>query len=155
MAPAPTCCPNLACPASGHTGPGHLDLHACTDQRFMGPECHQPFSARNGTAWDRLRTSAETVSVVVPLRAHGCPRQALVVALGDAARTVACGLARAGVQGQAVHAPLVEPPRDLGQVHADARRVKTPGGLVWRAWAVLVSTRLWRAGAVRPPGTGR
>lgn len=70
----------------------------------MCTECHQTFSVRNGTAWYRLRTAAETVSLVVPLMAHGCPRQAIVVALGDAERTVACWLARAGVQGQAVHA---------------------------------------------------
>jgi len=86
---------------------------------------------------------------VVPLMAHGCPHQAIVVASGYAARTVACWLARAGVQGQAVQEHLVAPPRDLGQVQADESRVKQQGGMVWMAWAMMISTRLWRAGEVR------
>jgi transposase-like protein len=116
MDPATTCCPNLACPASGQTDQGHIHLHACKDQRFRCTECHKTFSATTGTAWYRLRTSAETVSLVVTLMAHGCPRPAIVVAFGDDERTVACWLARAGAQGQAVPAQLVEPPRALGQV---------------------------------------
>ena len=59
-------------------------------------------------------------------------------------------LARAGVQGQAGQEPLVEHPRALGQVHADASRVKTPGGLVWMALARMLRTRLWLTGAVSP-----
>jgi hypothetical protein len=39
----------------------------------------------------------------------------------------------------------------LGQVQADEIRVKTPGGVVWMALAMLVSTRLWLAGAVSAP----
>jgi len=98
----------------------------------------------------RLRTSAETVSLVVTLMAHKCPLQAIVVAFGDDERTVACWLARAGIQGQAVHEHLVEHPRGLGQVQADEIRVKTQGSLVWMALALRVSTRLWLAGAVSP-----
>lgn len=150
MDPATTCCPNLACPARGQTGQGHIYIHSCKDQRFMCTACHKTFSARQGTALYRLRTAAETVSLVVTLIAHGGPLQAIGVAFGYDERTVACWLARAGVQGQAVHEPLVEPPRDLGQVQADEIRVKTPGGLVWMALALMVSTRLWLAGAVSP-----
>jgi transposase-like protein/IS1 family transposase len=150
MDPATTFCPNLACPARGHTGQGNIDIHSCKDQRFMCTACHKTFSARQGTALYRLRTSAETVSLVVTLMAHGCPLQAIVVAFGYDERTVACWLARAGVQGQAVHEHLVEQPRDLGQVQADEIRVKTQGGLVWMALALMVSTRLWLAGAVSP-----
>ena len=116
----------------------------------MCTACHKTFSARQGTAWYRLRTSAETVSLVVTLMAHGCPLQAIVVAFGYDERTVACWLARAGVHGQAVHEHLVEQPRALGQVQADDIRVKTQGGLVWMALALMVSTRLWLAGAVSP-----
>jgi hypothetical protein len=117
----------------------------------MCPECHKTCSATQGTAWYRLRTSAETVSLVVTLMAHGCPRQAIVVALGYDERTVACWLARAGVQGQAVQEHLVEQPRDLGQVHADEIRVKKQGGRVWMALAMMVKTRLWRAGEGSEP----
>ena len=99
-------------------------------------------------AWYRLRTSAETVSLVVTRMAHGCPRQAIVVAFGDDERTVACRLARAGVQGQAVQEHLAEQPRDLGHVQADEIRVKKQGDIVWMAWALMVETRVWLAGEV-------
>ena len=79
------------------------------------------------------------------------PRQAIVVACGFDARTVAAWGARAGRQGQAVQEHLVERLRDLGQVPADAIRVKTPGGLVWMALAMMVKTRLWLAGEVSAP----
>jgi transposase-like protein/IS1 family transposase len=148
--PATTFCPNLACPARGQTGEGNIRIHSCKDQRFLCTECHKTFSVTKGTALYRLRTSAETVSLVVTLMAHGCPLHAIVVAFGYDERTVACWLTRAGVQGQAVQEHLVEQPRDLGQVQADEIRVKTQGGRVWMALALMVSTRLWLAGAVSP-----
>ena len=43
---------------------------------------------------------------------------------------------------------MVEPPRDLGHVPADAIRVKRQGAIVWMALAMLVRTRVWRAGEV-------
>jgi hypothetical protein len=151
MAPAPTFCPNLDCPARGQAGQGHSRLHSCQDQRFRCTEGPQRFSATTGTALYRLRTSAETMSLGVPLMAHGCARHARVVAFGHDARTGAGWLARAGVQGPAVQAPLGEPPRALGQVQAEAIGVKTQGGLVGRAWALMLRTRLGLAGAVSPP----
>jgi IS1 family transposase len=95
-----------------------------------------------------LRTSTELVVTVVTLRAHGCPVQAIVAAFGFDERTVAEWWARAGRQGQAVQGYLVEQPRELGHVQADAIRVKTPGGLVWMALAMMGKTRLWLAGEV-------
>jgi transposase-like protein/IS1 family transposase len=148
MDPTTTFCPNVACPARGQTGQGNISIHSCKDQRFICTECHKTFSATKGTAFYRLRTSAETVSLVVTQLAHGCPLQAIVVALGYDERTVACRLARAGVQGQAVQEHLVEQPRDLGQVQADEIRVKTQRGIVWMALAMMVRTRLWLAGEV-------
>src|SRR5215471_6414256 len=148
MNPATVFCPNLACPARGQIGQGTLGIHSCKDQRFMCTECHKTFSATKGTALYRLRPPAETVSLVVTLLAHGCPLQAIVVAFGYDERTVACWLARAGVQGQAIQEHLVEYPRAVGQVQADEIRVKKQGGVVWMALAMMVSTRLWLAGAV-------
>jgi transposase-like protein len=145
---ATTFCPNVACPARGQTGRGNIGIHSRKDQRFICTECQKTFSATKGTAFYRLRTSAETVSLVVTLMAHGCPLQAIVVAFGYDERTVACWLARAGVQGQAVQGHLVEHPRDLGQVQADELRVKTQRGIVWMALAMMVRTRLWLAGEV-------
>ena len=95
-----------------------------------------------------LRTSAETVTLVVTLLAHGCPVQAIVAAFGFDERTVADWWARSGRQGQAVHEYLVEQPRDLGQVQADEIRVKKQGGIVWMALAMMVKTRLWLGGEV-------
>jgi hypothetical protein len=86
---------------------------------------------------------------VVTLLAHGCPLQAIVVACEVEERTVADWLRRAGGQGQAVQAHLVEQPRALGHVQADESRGKKQGGVVWLALAMLVSARLWLAGAVR------
>src|SRR6266536_3087340 len=148
MDPTTTFCPNVACPARGQTGQGNIGIHSCKDKRFLCTACQKTFSATKGTAFYRLRTSAETVSLVVTLLAHGCPLQAIVVAFGYDERTVASWVARAGDQGQAVREHLVEQPRELGQVQADEIRVKKQGGIVWMALAMMVQTRLWRGGEV-------
>jgi transposase-like protein len=148
MDPATTFCPRLACPARGQTGQGNIGIHSRKDKRFLCTACHKTFSATKGTAFYRLRTAAETVTLVVTLLAHGCPPQAIVVAFGFDERTVASWMARGGVQGQAVQEHLVEQPRDLGQVQADEIRVKKQGGIVWMALAMMISTRLWLAGEV-------
>ena len=85
------------------------------------------------------------------LLAHGCPVQAIVAAFRLDERTVADWWARAGQQGQAVQEYLVEQPHDLGHVQADEIRVKTQGGIVWMALAMMVRTRLWLAGEVSAP----
>lgn len=146
MDPTTVCCPNGTCPARGQHGQGHIGIHSRKDQRFLCTQCHKTCTATTGTAFDRLRTAADTVTLVRTLLAHGCPPQAIVAAFGFDARPVARWMARAGRHGQAVQEPLVEQPRDLGQVHADALRVKQQGSIVWRALAMLVTTRLWRAG---------
>ena len=146
MDPAIVFCPNLACPARGHVGKGNIGLHSRKDPRFICMQCHKTFTATKGTAFYRLRISAETVTLVVTLLTHGCPLQAIVIAFGFDEWTVARWAARAGVQGQAVQEYLVEQPRDLGQVQADEIRVKTQGGIVWMALALMVRTRLWLAG---------
>src|SRR3954462_14114465 len=148
MDPATTFCPHVACAARGQTGQGNIGIHSCKDKRFLCTACHKTFSATKGTAFYRLRTPAETVALVLTLLAHGCPLQAIVVAFGFDERTVAAWGTRAGRQGQAVQEHLVEQPRDLGQVQAEEIRVKTQGGIVWRALAMMVSTRLWLAGEV-------
>ena len=149
MDPTTVFCPNLACPARGQTGQGTIGIHAQKEKRFLCTACRKTFTTTKGTALYRLRTAADTVSLVVTLMAHGCPLQAIVVAFRVDERTVAAWVRRAGVQGQAVQEQLVEQPRDLGQVQADEIRVKKQGGIVWMALAMMVSTRLWLAGEVR------
>jgi transposase-like protein len=144
--PATLFCPNLACPARGHVGQGNIGIHSRKDQRFICTQCRKTFAATQGTAFYRLRTPAETVVLVLTLLAHGCPLQAIVVAFGFDERTVAAWCARAGHQGQAVQEHLVEQPCDLGHVQADEIRVKTQGGIVWMALAMMVKTRVWLAG---------
>src|SRR2546423_14888956 len=92
MDPATTFCPNRHCPARGQTGQGNIGIHSQKEQRFICHECQKTFSATKGTAFYRLRTAAETVSLVVTLLAHARPAQALVAAfwLYERARGV-CG----------------------------------------------------------------
>jgi transposase-like protein/IS1 family transposase len=148
MDPTTTFCPTLACPARGQSGQGNIGIHSRKDRRFICTQCRKTFSATPGTVFYRLRTSAETVVLVVPLLAHGCPVQAIVAAFGCDERPVADWWARAGQHGQAVHESLVEQPRDLGQVQADEIRVKKQGGMVWMALAMMIGPRLWLAGEV-------
>lgn len=143
-----TFCPNLDCPARGRTGQGNIGIHSRRDQRFICKQCHKTFTATKGTAFYRVRTPAETVSLVLTLMAHGCPLQAIVVAFGFDERTVATWFARAGRQAQAVQEHMVAHPRDLGQVQADEIRVKQQGKISWMALAMSVGTRLWLAGEV-------
>lgn len=112
MDPTTVFCPNLACPARGQTGQGTIGIHAQKEQRCICHACHKTFSATKGTAFSRLRTTAETVALVVTLLAYGCPVQAIVAAFGCDERTVADWCARSGRQGQAVQECLVEQPRD-------------------------------------------
>src|SRR5919201_524674 len=148
MEPTPTFCPKRNCPARGQTGQGNIGIHSRKEQRFICHECQKTFSARKGTVFYRLRTSAETVIIIVTLLAHGCPVQAIVAAFGFDERTIAAWWARSGRQGQAVHEYLVEQPRDLGQVQADELRVKKQGGIVWMALAMMVKPRLWLGGEI-------
>jgi transposase-like protein len=148
MDPTTLFCPHTNCPARGPTGRGTIGIHSQKDQRCICHVCHNTFSATKGTVLYRLRTSAETVVMVVTWLAHGCPVQAMVAAYGFDERTVADWWARAGRQGQAVHEYLVAPPRDVGQVQADEIRVKTPGRIVWMALALMVKPRLWLGGEV-------
>jgi len=120
--PRSTFCPNLVCAARGQTGQGNIGIHSRKEQRFICTACRKTFTATKGTALYRLRTAAETVSLVVTLMAHGCPLQAIVVAFGFDERTVAAWWARSGKQGQAVQECLVEPPRDLGHVQGLCRK---------------------------------
>src|SRR5262249_58546493 len=107
MDPTTTFCPNWNCPARGQTGRGNIGIHAQKEQRFICHACHKTFSATKGTVFYRLRTAAETVSLVVTLLAHGCPVQAIVAAFGFDGRTIADLWTRSGRQGQAGHEYLV------------------------------------------------
>ena len=65
MDPTTTFCPNQHCPARGQTGQGNIGIHSQKAQRFICHACHTTFSARKGTVFYRLRTSVDTVVIVV------------------------------------------------------------------------------------------
>jgi len=89
--------------------------------------------------------------MVITLLGHGCPVQAMVAAFGLEARTVSGWWARSGQPGDRVHEALGgQSHLDLGPVQADEIRVKTQHGIVWMAFALMVSTRLWLGGGVSP-----
>ncbi len=85
---------------------------------------------------------------VLTLVGHGCPIPAIEAAFGLQSRTVRDWVTAAGQHTQALQAHLVEQPRDLQQVQADEIRVKTQGGILWLAMALMVGTRLWLGGTV-------
>ena len=89
MDPTTVFCPHGDCHARGQIGQGNIGVHAREDWRFLCQECHKTFSATQGTVFSRLHTAAETVVIVVPLLAHGCPLHAIVAALEFDERTVA------------------------------------------------------------------
>ena len=60
----------------------NIGIHSRKEQRFICHACQKTFSARQGTVFYRLRTSAETVVIVVTLLAHGCPLQPTFKGLG-------------------------------------------------------------------------
>lgn len=130
-------------PAIGQTGQGNIGVHSRQEQRYICHVCGQTFAARKGTVCYRLRTAAETVTLVVTLLAYGCPVQVIVVAFGLDERTVQDWQARARQHCERVDEHLVQQPRDLGQVQADDMRSKMQGGFAWLAMAMQVSTRLW------------
>lgn len=149
MNPQDLFCPNIDCHARGQTNKGNIGVHSLEEQRCICHECEQTFTVTKGTIFYRLRTDAVTVMLVITLIAYGCPIQAIVKAFGFDERTVRDWWQRAGKHGQAVHEHKVEQAKlDLQQVQADEIKVKRQEGHFWMALAIMVSTRLWLAGAV-------
>ncbi len=92
-------CPNSTCCARGKIGLGNIAIHDRKRQRYRCKMSEQTFSARRGTMFEGLRTSTETVVIVVTLLAFGCPVQAIVQAYGLDERTVASWRDRARLAG--------------------------------------------------------
>ncbi len=151
MDPRQQFCHNPACAARGQVGQGNIGVHSQAEQRYVCHACGRTFAATTGTAFYRLRTAADQVTVVLTLLSHGCPPQAIVAAFGLDERTVAAWLARAGGHCQQVHAHLVQQGQvDLQHVQADELWVKLVGQRVWMALALAVPSRLWLGGAISP-----
>ncbi|GHO61426.1 transposase [Ktedonobacter sp. SOSP1-52] len=140
----------MACSARGQTGAGNITIHDRKRQRYRCTRCHKTFSQRRGTMVEGLRKPTELIVIVVTLLSYGCPIQAIVHAFGLDERTVASWRDRAGAHCQRVHQDVVETGQlDLTHVQADEIRVKGCKIIAWMGLAMMVSTRLWLAGAVR------
>jgi transposase-like protein/IS1 family transposase len=142
-------CPNLDCKARGNIGQGNIVSHGRKRPRYRCKTCGKTFSAKEGTLFAGLRKPTELIVLVVTLLAYGCPVQAIVHAFGLDERTVASWRDRAGKHCETVHQAIVEQGKlDLLHVQADEIRVKARGMIAWMGLAMMVSTRLWLAGAV-------
>lgn len=142
-------CPNLDCPARGQCGRGNLSIHSVKEKRCYCSVCDKTFSLSKGSIFYRLKNDPQTVLLVIALLAYGCPLQAIVMAFGFDERTVKGWWQRAGQHCQAVHDHRVgQSQLELQQVQADEIKVKTQGGTIWMAMALMVSTRLWLGGVI-------
>ncbi len=151
MDPQGQFCHNPACPARGQVGHGNIGGHSQGKQRYVCHRCGRTFAATTGTAFYRLRTVAETVTVVLTLLSRGCPVQAVVAAFGVDERTVARWLPQAGSHCQQVHQQLVQQGQvDLQHVQADELWVKLVGQRVWIALARAIPSRQWLGGRISP-----
>src|SRR5258708_21656180 len=142
-------CPNEDCCARGKIGEGNMVIHERARPRYRCKACGKTLSGYQGTMFEGLRKAKSLIVIVVTLLTYGCPVQAIVHALDLDERTVAAWRDRAGVQCQKVHEAIVEQGKlDLVHVQADEIRVKGRSMVVWMGLAMMVSTRLWLAGAV-------
>lgn len=149
MNPQSVFCPNVECLARGQQGKGNVKVHSQADKRYNCTECNTTFGATKGTLFYGLKTDSVTVMLVLTLLAFGCPTPAIVKAFGLDERTIKKWQVRAGEHCEAVHEEIVGKSQlALGHVQADEIKVKTQGGSVWMAFAMMVSTRLWLGGAV-------
>jgi hypothetical protein len=70
---------------------GHGERNVLKNEAYHERFGMLPLNPLESAAFYRLRTVAETVSLVVTLLAHGCPVQAIVAAFGFDERAVARG----------------------------------------------------------------
>jgi transposase-like protein len=148
MNPQEVFCPNATCVACGQIGKGNIGIHSQKERRYKCEVCGKTFAETKGTPFYRGHKSAIEMVLVITLLAHGCPVAAIVAAFGWDERTVQRVQEKAGLHSQAVHAHLVEQPRDLKQVQADEIWVKAQGMILWLAMALQVESRLWLGAVV-------
>lgn len=149
MNPQAQFCPNTRCHASGRTGGSNIVIHSRKQRRYKCTCCRRTFSETHGTSLYRVKKPAELFVLVVTLLVHGCPVQAIVAAFGLDERTVSDWMHKAGEHTRRVHEQFMgHPGLDMEQVQGDEIRVKTQGGVLWMAMALMVSTRLWLGGVV-------
>lgn len=151
MNPQEQFCPNKECLDRGKVGYGNIVSHSQKEQRCQCKTCGRTFAVTTATALYGLKKEAELFVIVVTLLAYGCPVQAIVMALGLDERTVRAWWRKSGQQSERVHEHMIGKSQlDLQQVQADEIKVKTLGGTLWMALALMVATRLWLGGVISP-----
>src|SRR2546423_11485362 len=116
MDPHSVFCPNPACPDKGQRDRTNIQIHSQKEQRYRCTTCGKTFAATAGAAFYRLHHRAGVMVLGVTLLCHGCPVQAIVVALGLDERTVTAWPDRAGAPGKPGPASAgAIGPVDLGQ----------------------------------------
>jgi transposase-like protein len=124
-------CPNPACPATGRTGAGNIQIHDRQKRRYRCTVCHKAFSERKGTPFYRLRKPPELVVTVLTLLAYGCPLVAIVQAFAPG-RTDRAKLVGAG------RSALRSNPHGAGRAAARVRRAsnatKSGSRCATRSW---------------------
>lgn len=157
MDPQQSFCPNMDCPARGHTGRGNIKIHCRKRKRLRCTECGKTFSARQGTSFYQAKTAPAIITQVLTLIAYGCPIVAIEAAFHLQRRTVRAWILKAGLHCQALHEQLVLQPQVLQHVQCDELFARSQGGSARRGsrhrWlylfsALCVSTRLWLGGVV-------
>ena len=125
--------------------------HSQKEKRCKCKTCGKTFSVTKGTALYNLKKDAELFVMVVTLLAFGCPVQTIVQAMDLDERTVRSWWLKSGEQSERVHEAVIGNSQlDLEHVQADEIKVKTRGGTIWMALAMMVSTRLWLGGVLSP-----
>lgn len=156
MDPLTTFCPNMDCPARGHTARGNIKIHCRKRNRYRCTVCQKTFTERTGTPFSHAKTDPSLIVTILTLIAYGCPLAAIKAAFGFDRRTVRDWILKAGSHSQAVHEAIVLHPQVLQYVQADEIFVRSqtegePRGKSGHRWlylfsAVCTSTRLWLGG---------
>ena len=150
-------CPNMDCPARGHTGRGNIRIHCHKRKRLRCTVCKRTFSHRTETPFLHAKTSADTMALVLTLIAFGCPVVAIEAAFHVQRRTVRQWVEKGGRHTKRVHEDLVLQEQALEHVQVDELFARSQQGATrtgsrhrWRYVfsAICVPTRLWLGGVV-------
>lgn len=164
MDPLQSFCPNMDCPARGHTGRGNIKIHCRKRKRLRCSVCKKTFSHRTGTPFLNVKTETDIIALVLTLVAYGCPVAAIEAAFAVQRRTVRQWVEKAGQHAKTVHEALVLQPQVLQRVEVDEIFVRSQSGAARRGshyrWhylfsAICVPTRLWLGGLVTRQRDGK
>lgn len=145
-------CPNMDCPARGHTGRDNIRIHDHQRKRLRCTLCKKTFSHRTGTPFLKVKTDTKLITLILTLVAHRCPVAAIEAAFGFQRRTVRHWIEKAGHHSKSVHEAIVLQAQALDRVEVDEIFARSQSGHRLkgsrRRWcyvfsAISVGPRLW------------